>query len=200
MTRKLESEATALLDGLLAKDPLAAYAIANKLPRQLLAQAAKACLGIREEPRNSNRGREVELFQKTVGLSPGEPWCMAFVQTCIAYAELKIGMPSPVFASGSCIEVWNGTTASQRVVQIPLAGAVAIWQHTKNPDHGHTGVVLDCDQVSFHAIEGNTSDGYNDLNGTVGQTGDGVGFTHRRLDLFNPQKGDMQLRGFLKPF
>lgn len=98
------------------------------------------------------------------------------------------------------MQAWNKTSKTQLVQNIPLAGAMAIWQHMNRPVNGHTGMVLDCDGVSFHAIEGNTSDGHEDINGKVGQTGNGVRFTHRRLDLFNPQKGDMQLKGFLKPF
>jgi len=163
----------------------------------LFVQAAAACLGIKETQKN--KGPEVELFLKTVGLSAGDAWCMSFIQTCIAYAELKTGLTSP-HPSGACMKVWDKSPVIQRVQNIPLAGAVAVWQHLSDPIHGHTGMVLDCDGVSFHAIEGNTSDGYEDINSEVGQTGDGVGFTHRRVDLFNPQKGDMQLRGFLKPF
>ncbi|MBL8389845.1 MAG: CHAP domain-containing protein [Hydrogenophaga sp.] len=198
MPRKIHADAVALIDGLIANDPLAQDSIRKKRVRQLFVQATVACLGIKEVQKN--KGPEVELFLKTVGLGSGDAWCMSFMQTCIAYAELKTGLVSPLFASGTCMTVWTKTPLTQRVQNLPLAGAIAIWQHLDSPSHGHTGMVLDCDGVSFHAIEGNTSEGYEDINGEVGQTGDGVGFTHRRVDLFNPQKGDMQLRGFLKPF
>jgi hypothetical protein len=198
MPRKIQTNAVALIDNLLANDHLAQDSIVRKRARQLFVQATVACLGIKEKPKN--KGLEVELFLKTVGLSAGDAWCMAFMQTCVAYAELKTGRSSPLCASGACMQVWNKSPVVQRVQNIPLAGAIAIWQHLHDPIHGHTGMVLDCDGVSFHAIEGNMSDGTEDLSGEVGQTGDGVGFTHRRVDLFNPQRGDMQLLGFLKPF
>jgi len=61
-------------------------------------------------------------------------------------------------------------------------------------------MVVDCDGVSFHAIEGNVSEGEDNLEGRVGQSGEGVRCTHRRYDLFNPLRGDMKLPGCLKPF
>ncbi|MDB5897299.1 MAG: domain containing protein [Ramlibacter sp.] len=198
MARELTQGAIDMFDQRLASNPLVAVCVEQRLARQLFVEAAKSCVGIRENPPNA--GREVRLFQQTVDIAAGNAWCMGFVQSCLAYAELKTGKKSRVKASGACMSVWNGTPEDLRVKLSPLAGAIAIWQHTNDPNHGHTGIVLDCDGVSFHAIEGNTRDGYVDLNGAVDQQGDGVGFTHRRYDLFNPQQGDMQLRGFLKPY
>ena len=198
MPRKINPDAIALLDRLLVGNALAQDCIEKKRARQLFLEVAKACIGIKEV--SQNQGVEVELFQKTVGLSKGDSWCMAFMQTCIAYAEVKIGIVSPIFAAGGCVNVWQKTSPDCRVKVLPLGGAIAIWQHTHDPVHGHTGMVLDCDGTSFHAIEGNTSAGSDNLNNAVGQTGDGVRFTHRRYDLFNPQNGDMQLLGCLKPF
>jgi hypothetical protein len=198
MKRKIGLEMIQLFDKLLKDNALAQDSITKNRPRQLFVEAAKSSLGIKEM--SQNRGVQVDLFQKTVGNSKGDLWCMAFIQSCIAYVEKKTGAVSPLYADGTCMTVWDNSPVAQRVKVYPLGGAVAIWQHLKNPAHGHTGMVLDCDGVSFHAIEGNTSAGFEDINGTVGQTGDGVGFTHRRFDLFNPHGGDMQLRGFMKPF
>jgi hypothetical protein len=198
MARRIHADPIKLFDNLLKGNALAAYCVSEKQPRQLFVETVKSALGIREVAKN--KGVEVELFQKTVGLSRGDAWCMAFIQSCLAYAEVKTAIRSSIFPSGGCMNVWQKSSIELRVKSIPLAGAISIWQHLDDPNHGHTGMVLDCDGVSFHAIEGNTADGFEDLNGEVGQTGDGVGFTHRRYDLFNPQKGDMQLRGALKPF
>ena len=198
MPRRIHPDTIKLFDRLLKGNALAADCIQKKRARQLFVETVKSSLGIREVAKN--KGVEVELFQKTVGLSRGDAWCMAFMQSCLAYAEHKTTIKSPLHAAGGCINVWQKSPLEQRVKLIPLAGAIAVWQHLDDPTHGHTGMVLDCDGVSFHAIEGNTSDGFEDLNGEVGQTGDGVRFTHRRFDLFNPQRGDMQLRGALKPF
>ncbi len=198
MSRNIRKDAIKLLDARIKTHTLAQACIENKNGRQLFVEVVKACVGIKEIP--PNEGVEVELFQKTVSLSPGDAWCMAFLQTCLAYVEKTIGVVSPVHASGGCVDVWNNTPTSQRVKIQPLAGAIAIWQHTRDPVHGHTGMVLDCDGVTFHAIEGNTADGEDNLNGIVGQTGQGVRLTHRRYDTFNPHNGDMLLLGSLKPF
>lgn len=198
MERSLSPAAMQMFDERVASSKLVQICVEKKLSRQLFVEVAKACVGIREIPPNA--GKEVQLFQATVGISAGDAWCMGFVQSCLAYAERVTGKTSHVKGAGACMSVWKGTSEDLRVKISPLAGAIAIWQHTDDPAHGHTGIVLDCDGVTFHAIEGNTHDGYVDLNGSVGQTGDGVGFTHRRYDLFNPQQGDMQLRGFLKPY
>ena len=198
MPRIIHPDAIKIFDKLLKNNALAQDCIQNRRARQLFVEAAKSCLGIREI--SKNKGREVELFQRTVSLSKGDQWCMAFLQTCLAYVENKTKVKSPLYAGGGCIKVWQRSPAEQRVKLLPLASAIAIWQHLDDPAHGHTGMVLDCDGVSFHAIEGNTSEGLEDINGKVGPIGDGVRFTHRRYDLFNPQKGDMQLRGCLKPF
>jgi CHAP domain len=198
MVRRIHSDAIGLLDKLLQKNALAQDSIRKKRARQLFVEATKSCIGIKEI--SSNKGFEVELFQKTVGLSKGDSWCMAFMQTCIAYAEHKTGITSAVHAAGGCVNVWQRTPEILRVKVNPLAGAIAIWQHTDDPIHGHTGMVLDCYGTSFHAIEGNTSEGLDNLNNKVGQTGDGVRFTHRRYDMFNKTNGDMLLLGSLKPF
>ena len=196
--RKILQIAITLLDSKIATNSLALQCIKEKRARQLFVEIVKACVGIKEVAKN--KGMEVELFQKTVGISKGDQWCMAFLQTCLAYTEVKTGAYSQIFAAGGCINVWNKTPTTLRVKDIPLAGAIAIWKHLSDPNHGHTGMILDCDGISFHAIEGNTSEGNDNLNGLVGQTGQGVRFTHRRYDLFNPQSGDMLLLGSIKPF
>ena len=155
MKRKIHADTIKLFDKLLENNALAQDSIVKNRARQLFVETAKSALGIKEV--SKNKGVEVELFQKTVGLSPGDSWCMAFMQSCIAYVEHKTAIVSPIYASGTCMEVWDNSPVEQRVKVLPLAGAIAIWQHLTNPIHGHTGMVLDCDGVSFHAIEGNTS-------------------------------------------
>ncbi len=43
-------------------------------------------LKVREDPPNSNRGPEVDGYLASVGRSPGDPWCAAFVFWCIEQA------------------------------------------------------------------------------------------------------------------
>ena len=52
----------------------------EKTPAEKLIEVAKAEDAKRvREVGGMNRGPDVETYQKTVGLSPGSPWCAAFV-------------------------------------------------------------------------------------------------------------------------
>ncbi len=180
------------LDEKLSGNGLAVQAIAKKDARTLMRLAAQACVGIREEGGN-NTGPMVTLIQETVGGPDHVAWCMSLVQTCIAYAELKTGLKSPIFASEHCLTVWNETPIAQRVRLLPLAGAIVIWRHGTSSS-GHTGIVDSCDQERFYAFEGNTSSGL--VGGEVERSGDGVYFTNREIH----GSGDMRVLGFLRPF
>ena len=56
---------------------------------------ARSYVGVREDPPGSNRGEHVERFLKLCGIAPGEPWCAAFVYTCIAEAAKSSGCANP---------------------------------------------------------------------------------------------------------
>ena len=158
-SRKIRPAAIALIDEKLKYDAMARLAIEGQSdPRQLFIRAVTAFLGTLEV--GDNQGYEVELFLETVGLSAGNAWCMSFQQTCLAYVEVKLSTSSALYASGSVINVWK-QSQSQRVQNIPKPGAVAIFQHTDDPGHGHTGMVIDYDgyKMIFHTIEGNQSEG-----------------------------------------
>lgn len=191
--REINKKMIAYLDKKLAGNGLAQSAIANKDARALMLQAAIACVGIREEGGN-NRGPMVSLLQDTVDGTEPWAWCMSFVQTCIAYAEAKTGVKSPVSASEHCMSVWNGTPKVQRVKIAPLPGAIIIWQKGKTQS-GHTGFVLGADNKDMMTVEGNTEAGM-DTNGEVVREGGGVYNCKRN----KTKTGTMVVVGFLKPF
>lgn len=192
--RKIEQKMVEFIDAKLASNGLAQAAIAKKDPRTLFRLAAEACVGIREKTGN-NDGPMVELIQKTVdGKASHEAWCMAFMQTCLAYAEKKTGIRSPISSSEHCLTVWKNTPQEMRVRYSPLPGAIVIWQHGDSTS-GHTGVVIGTDEMIFQAVEGNTTAG-KDPNGKVIREGGGVYFTSR----LRKGNGDMKVVGFLKPF
>jgi hypothetical protein len=190
--RHIQPDMVAFIDKKLAGNGLADLAIKNKDARTLMRLAAQVCVGIREIGGN-NTGPMVTLIQKTVGGPDHVAWCMSFVQTCIAYAELKTGVKSPVFVSEHCQTVWRETPVAQRVKFLPLAGAVVIWRHGTSSS-GHTGIVDSCDTKTFHAFEGNTESGI--VAGKVERDGGGIYWTSRSLE----GTGDMHILGFLKPF
>ncbi len=196
--RKLKNEIIVFLNNALEKNGLAQEHIKNKNARGLMVEAAKACVGQREAT-GKNDGFFVELAQQTVdGRAHGESWCMAFVQTMIAYAELKTGIQSPLFATEHCQTLWAKTADVQKVKNIPLAGAIVIWKHG-NTSNGHTGIVLDCDGTTFSTVEGNTS-GYlvtpREQSKDVQRNGNGVFYNIRS----KVGTGDMRVLGFIKPF
>lgn len=180
------------LDAKLSSNGLAQHAIDVKDARLLFGLAAESCVGIRENG-GSNKGPMVELIQKTIGRAEGEPWCMSFVQTCLAYAELKTGVKSPVIPSEHCRTTWTATAKSLRVKARPGRYAIVVWGY-EGKSSGHVGIVLEAAYrnnvgTTFTTVEGNT-------NGRGEREGDGVYFKTR--DWF--RTGSLVRLGFLKPF
>lgn len=196
--REIQNAMVQFIDERLKLNGLAQLAIEEKNPRALMIEAAKVCVGIREKT-NNNDGPMVELIQKTIGDASNEAWCMAFVQTCVAYAELKTGVKSPLKVSEHCMTTWHNTPVDQRVKYHPLPGAIVIWRHG-NGSSGHTGIILGADRDTFLAVEGNTTSGK--AGDKIIREGGGVYFTERSMQGF-PEiktKSEMILIGFLKPF
>ena len=194
--RKIEPALVDFIDKKLAANGLAAHAIEVKDARTVFRLAAESCVGIKETGGN-NKGPLVELMQKTVdGSVDREPWCLCFIESMLAYAELKTGVISPVASSEHCLTVWRETSLRQRVVTVPAPGAIIIWRHGGS-DSGHTGMVTAFlhDANRMHAVEGNTEAGI-DPSGGVVRDGGGVYATLRGAK----GTGSMKVLGFLKPF
>lgn len=191
--RNIEPQMVTYLDQKLASNGLAQQAIKEKDARLLFRLAAEACVGI-QEATGQNDGKMVELIQKTIGDAVGEPWCMAFVQTCIAYAEVKTGVKSPIIPSEHCQTVYNKTPRAQRVKLVPLPGALMIFADV-GKSSGHVEVVLGSDGNTVHCVGGNTS-GSKSPDAPVNREGNGVFYTVRSA------KGTKSRRimGYLKPF
>ncbi len=196
--RTIEVGMIMFLDKKLEGNGLAEQAIKDKDARQLMIEAAKVCVGIKEATGN-NDGPMVELIQETIGSAGNEAWCLAFVQTCIAYAEFKTKIESPIYPSEHCLTTWAKTPKKQRVKYHPLPGAIVIWQHGSS-SNGHTGIVLGADDKKFNAVEGNTTSGK--IGDKVESNGGGVFFTERSMQNFPELKTSqsMKIVGFLKPF
>lgn len=186
--RKIDSALVNWLDAKLSTNGLAQHAIDVKDARLLFGLAAEACVGVHESGGN-NQGPMVELFQKTIGRAEGEPWCMAFVQSCLAYAELKTGKKSPVYPTEHCRTCWVSTPHEQRVKISPLKYAIIIWGY-EGTSSGHCGVVLETNKMSsLMTCEGNSA-----ISGS--REGDCVGY-HQRDWI---RSGSLVKLGMLKPF
>lgn len=193
LMRQIEKKMVDFLDKKLASNGLAQEAIEEKDARTVFRLAMEACVGIREAGGN-NKGPMVQLIQETIGGAVQEAWCMSLVQTCLAYAEEKTGVKSPVAAGEHCLTVWAQTPKSLRVKSFPLPGAIIIWQHGKTTN-GHTGVLIGTDGKTMKTCEGNTEGGL-DSKGSVVREGGGV-YANTRGFTGN---GSMKVVGFLKPF
>lgn len=184
--RKIEQKMVNFIDAKLAANGLAQHAIDVKDARLVFGLAAESCVGIKESGGN-NKGPMVELMQETIGNAEREAWCMAFVQTCLAYAELKTGVVSPIFASEHCRTVLTNSH-DQLVKTSPLKYAIIIWGHDGSSS-GHTGVLTENNRESYmHTVEGNTGSDMRD--------GDGVFYKKRDW----VRTGNLVRLGFLKPF
>lgn len=190
MSRKITDKMFKFIDDKLKNHGAAQLAIKNNDARSLFIYAAEACVGIKESG-GSNKGLYVVELQKTVdNKAQSEPWCMAAVQTWLAYVEKKLGVKSPIFNSEHCMTTWRKTPATAKVKKIPAPGAIIIWKQ-KSSDSGHTGIVLDFqgDKKNFESLEGNTGSGNM-------RDGDGIYIKQRS----KVKDGSLVIQGYLIPF
>lgn len=193
LKRQIEPKMVEYLDTKLALNGAAQLAISEKDARSIFFYAMEACVGIKEIGGN-NRGPLVELIQETVGKAGREAWCMALIQTCIAYAELKSGIKSRFPVTEHCLTAWELAPKELHVLYFPLRGALAIWQHGTSAD-GHVDMFTEGTPVWFKGVGGNTNTGINE-GGKIVRDGGGVHHVKRNM----AGDGDMRLKGFLKPF
>lgn len=78
-----------------------------------------------------NRGAWVQEFQRSVGLHPGEPWCMAFVWKVF---DIAYSGQCPLLRSGSCHAVLADARRKGWEVVEPQPGDLYFYL---NGDHAH---------------------------------------------------------------
>lgn len=115
-----------------------------------------------EKPVGSNRGKEVETYQTSVGIPAGTFWCAAFVYFCFNEGAKNVGIPNPLFKTGGCLEHWNKTKARKIKAKdarddpsIVKPGFIFIIDHGSG--HGHTGIVKRVEGGRLITIEGNSN-------------------------------------------
>lgn len=109
----------------------------------------------------NNSGSDVNKFQRSVGISDGQPWCMAFIFYIFEEFSKKLGITNPVYKTGSTLEEWEKTrgkkiTADQARSNFSLVkpGQIMI---AKREGGGHAGIVtsVDYNAKKFTTVEGN---------------------------------------------
>jgi peptidoglycan hydrolase-like protein with peptidoglycan-binding domain len=152
--------------------PDAAPAPVPSLPPLLAAalDAARAEVGVMEEPPGSNRGPRVDEYLRTVGLDPAAgsyAWCAAFVYWCFGKGAATAGKRNPLPRTAGALNLWRGAGAAG-ARQISPAEAQAtpslvrpgqIFVLSTGGGFGHVGLVESVAAGVLTTIEGNTNDG-----------------------------------------
>ena len=150
--------------------------------RQLIVSIAKAEVGVREEPKDSNRGKRVQEYQAATWLDgTGWPWCAAFVdwvlRDAIKLSGKEVKWKRPKTAGAWDLLNWakedSGGEAAGIVVyhgeDVPVkAGDILVYKFS------HCGIAVANEQNGWVlAVEGNTDS-------TGGREGGGVHFQRRQ--------------------
>lgn len=146
------------------------------LPGPIAVKAANDAvsnIGVREEGRND--GKYIRVYQKSVGLNPGDPWCAAFVYYRLQKAASVLGLPLPehVPCSGWTPDwakwgknrgMWMDAKWRPGGVQ---KGDLALFYMPHMGRIAHIGIVIGRWKDGVVTVEGNTND-------AGGRDGDGV--------------------------
>lgn len=130
---------------------------------------AKQFVGVKEHPPGSNRGPQIDKWQRRTNGVVGYPWCAAFVWCMFDDVGKRIPVPLPALVESW--EKWADQTGKQ--VTRPFRGDVVCFDWDRNDWSDHIGFV---DKVLalrwsgkrfvgfIRTVEGNTAAG-NDSNG-----------------------------------
>ena len=119
---------------------------------------------VREVPRNSNRGPQVDKYLQCADCPPGNAWCCAFVYWCMNEAAKKLGRRNPMVRTAGVMDHWqrSTTTGATRFttaraladLELVQPGLIFIVDH--GGGFGHTGFVERVDGGILTTLEGNT--------------------------------------------
>lgn len=140
------------------------------MSREDIIRVASAEIGTSESPAGSNKVKYNKWFYgKDVfdGDKQGSkyPWCGAFVSWVFDQAGLNLGVIDYRKGFAGCNYAVTHLVKWGRLVTIPMAGDVVMYDWQGDGKFDHTGIfVKDLGSGLFEAIEGNTAFG-NDSNG-----------------------------------
>ncbi|HSI73035.1 MAG TPA: CHAP domain-containing protein [Fimbriimonas sp.] len=110
-----------------------------------------------KETGGSNTGPEVDEYLRSVRLSPGNPWCAAFVYWCFKQA---MGDENPYIRTGGCATTAAWAREHDILRHEPQAGDTFLLYGTVQGVFRacHTGFVTKVNGNTYHTIEGNTNE------------------------------------------
>ena len=131
---------------------------------------ARTQIGVMEEPLGSNRGPEVDIYLRAVGLKPEHgsfAWCVAFTHFCYLSAAKTVGVPNPHVVTAGVLDHWNRAARVAKAVRVTRDAAVAdparvtpgsLFIMDFGQGVGHSGIVAEVSGGKLVTIEGNTND------------------------------------------
>jgi CHAP domain len=134
------------------------------LERVISIAAREAAKPVREVPSNSNRGPEVEQYQRRADSHAGLAWCCSFVYWCFDEASHALSRPNPMVKTAGCLDHWQRAidAGARRILRARAVGdpsrlapgMIFIMDH--GGGFGHTGIVAQVNGGLLSTIEGNT--------------------------------------------
>lgn len=155
----------------------------------------QADMGVREKPRNSNKGPEVSEYLVRAGVWPGLAWCVAYVYWCFDEAAKQLGRPNPMVRTAGVLNHWTRCVAEKGAKRISkseatanpalvLPGMVFVMDH--GGGLGHSGLVERVEGGLIHTLEGNTD---------ASKTREGGGVYRLTRKIIDINKGFVDYRG-----
>ncbi|PXX45308.1 CHAP domain-containing protein [Undibacterium pigrum] len=118
-----------------------------------------------EQPRNSNKGPEVDEYLRTAGKPSGLAWCVAFIYYCFNTAATALQRSNPMVKTAGVLDHWNRCVKEKGARRITSAQAIAdpsliqpgmIFVMDHGGGLGHSGMIESVAGGIIFTIEGNT--------------------------------------------
>ena len=115
-------------------------------------------VGVKEVPRGSNKGPEVNKYLRRVGIAPGSPWCAAFTADTIATIAATAGVTCPVPLTASCDVLLEWARKRGRLFASAQPGDLFLVMASEH-DAVHTGFVeaVHTAAGTLTTVEGNSN-------------------------------------------
>lgn len=126
-------------------------------------EIARAELGTKESPANSNKVKYNTWYYNQEVSGPAYPWCMVFVQWCFAQAGASSLLPEKTASCGALMRA--AQAAGLWVTKDFRPGDVVIYDFPGGASTDHCGIVDSLTPTGITAIEGNTSESGSQSNG-----------------------------------
>jgi hypothetical protein len=129
----------------------------SEVIREIAIYLAVSKEGVIEDPPNSNSGKDINEFLNSVGLKPGNEWCVSFCQWAYRNAAGFLGVNFNMIKTGHSLSAFSfakkfGSGIDENIKR----GDWIIFQRGETWK-GHCGIVLSFDGKVLYTIEGNVT-------------------------------------------